>query len=1059
MNESSSPFLRYIIQSEVNMKIDFQTITGNKMGQGAEKTGMESGKRPELYAGKTDSVGGNAYVASLDSSIFSNNAYAQHTRTAENISEMAQNTDVWMQHNYMALLSNTMSEEDYAKALEDGFDLKNMDSTETVTILDKIKSALLESGTCVAGFNDDLGIDKLEKITGSRTFANALQKSFHENDIPITKENVREAKMAFEEIADIQGLDNDAEKYLIQNEMDPTIENIYLAAHSTNGSSISGKGFYAQDTDGYYAMKAESYDWEQLDPQIDKVIEQAGLSKDDESTREQARWIVKEGLPLTAESLTRLNEIRSIEFPISGELGAEAVSAALADNKSARTGNLADPQSSYTKAARIIEDAKAISEDDIRTAVEDGKELNLRNLSIEKSLNELNTQRISVCNIDKNDQRVVEARLQLEEVRLRMTVEANRQLLSRGFSIDTAPMQELIERLKNFLGQLGDEAAGTALDEIANITPENRSYIFTATLTRRSAILNGPVDIAGAMEDNLFSATLSEISDTSKKLALSYEHAGREYETMMTKPRSDLGDSIKKAFGNVDDILEELDIEINEDNRRAVRILGYNSMEMSRENFEKVRSWDQLLKTTLERMKPGAVFELIKEGKNPLGMTIEELAEGLDKGFKNSEEGSGEKERKSDEKYSKFLYKLEHNGEITKEEKDSFIGIYRLFHTLKANDYQAIGSVLKTGGDMTLGNLIKATRTQNAARKGLEYTIDDSFGGIGLKDDLSSLKIDEQIQMAFRFYSAKADIVYENLEPEKLKSAKPDERTLLPELADELQEAGNNDELNREYYAQETRHIRDIASAKDADLAFEELKDVDMVTTFSNLEAMISNRRARRTEGLWKDFDREQRLLVDALDKDGYEDVYKRTLDSMSDRMQDVLFDSDNTYLDVRAISLMQKQLSVMSGSSEKGSFDVPVEIEGQKISMHITLKSDDSMNSRMEASIQTYEYGLITATLYEKGGIIGGMLTTTNGQNPEETEYLESVRTKMCVKLAEKIRDVGVGQDKIAILYHAQTQPTSVGQTNANATDGNFNKITDTRQLLAMAKAFIEAL
>ena len=200
-------------------------------------------------------------------------------------------------------------------------------------------------------------------------------------------------------------------------------------------------------------------------------------------------------------------------------------------------------------------------------------------------------------------------------------------------------------------------------------------------------------------------------------------------------------------------------------------------------------------------------------------------------------------------------------------------------------------------------------------------------------------------------------------------------------------------------------------------------------------------------------------MLVDALDEEGYEDVYKKTLDDISNRMQEVLFDSDKTYLDVRAISLMQKQLSVMSISSERGSFDVPVEIDGQKISMHITLKSDESMNSRMEASIQTYEYGLITATLYEKGGMIGGMLTTTNGQNPEETEYLESVRTKMCVKLAEKLRDVGVGQERIAILYHAQTQPTSVGKTNANATDGNLNKITETRQLLAMAKAFIEAL
>ena len=257
------------------MKIDFQTITGNKMEQGLESYGTESGKRPRLYTGESDSVGGNAYVAQLDSSIFSNNAYAQHTRSAENISEMAQNTDVWMQHNYMALLSNTMSDEDYARALEDGFDIKNMDSTETVTILDKIKGALLEGGTSVAGFNDDLGVEKLEKITGSRSFANALQKSFHENDIPITSENVREAKMAFEEIADIQGLNSDAVKYLVQNDMEPTIENIYLAAHSTNGASVSGKGFYAQDTDGYFAMKAESYDWEQLDPQIDKVIEQA----------------------------------------------------------------------------------------------------------------------------------------------------------------------------------------------------------------------------------------------------------------------------------------------------------------------------------------------------------------------------------------------------------------------------------------------------------------------------------------------------------------------------------------------------------------------------------------------------------------------------------------------------------------------------------------------------------------------------------------------------------------------------------------------------------------
>ena len=86
-------------------------------------------------------------------------------------------------------------------------------------------------------------------------------------------------------------------------------------------------------------------------------------------------------------------------------------------------------------------------------------------------------------------------------------------------------------------------------------------------------------------------------------------------------------------------------------------------------------------------------------------------------------------------------------------------------------------------------------------------------------------------------------------------------------------------------------------------------------------------------------------------------------------------------------------------------------------------------------------------------------MLTTTNGQSSEEVEYLESVRSKMCVKLAEKLKDVGVGQESIAILYHAQTQPTSVGQANANATDGTPKNIMETKDLLTMAKAFIEAL
>ena len=126
---------------------------------------------------------------------------------------------------------------------------------------------------------------------------------------------------------------------------------------------------------------------------------------------------------------------------------------------------------------------------------------------------------------------------------------------------------------------------------------------------------------------------------------------------------------------------------------------------------------------------------------------------------------------------------------------------------------------------------------------------------------------------------------------------------------------------------------------------------------------------------------------------------------------------------------------------------------------MHVTLRSDNSNITRMDASIQTYEYGLITASLYEKGGVINGMLTTTSAENAEESEYLEGIRQKMCDNLANMIKDIGVDQNMISILYHAQSKPTGVGTGIARAMDGGQNNNTDTTTLLKMAKAFIEAL
>ena len=1034
------------------MSINFQAVTGQNKDRDVILSGMEADGRIVSSPSKAAAQEKSSVLTTLDSSFFTNDAYAKPQRNAEDIAAMARDTDVGTMHNYMALLSNTLSEEDYKKAAEDGFDLKSINSKETVTIVDKIKGALLSAGVEVAGFNDDLSLEKLEKITGSATLARAISNNFHEKDIPLTSDNVKAVKTAYEQISDLEGLSDSAVKYMVQNNMKPTMGNIYFASHSTNGQDAAGRGFYAQDTAGYYAQKADSFNWDQLAPQMEKVIEEAGLDPKDAGAYDNAKWMVEQGIPLTAENLVSATDIRSISFPISPEAASEAASSAIADGKRAIDGNLFDPKTNYEKAAEILDKTKEISDEDVKNTVISGRDLTIRNLT--------GFHAETFEQVAENDERLVRARLQLEEVRLVMTVQSNKQLLDSGFSIDTAPMEDLIERLKAILGQTGERQMGRVVDASTKVTPQTSGAVFSMTMSSISFISRGPADISGAVDFESKSATLYEISSVSRSLTMKFQAANQGYETMMTAPRADLGDSIRKAFGNVDNILQDMGEETSDENRRVVRILGYNSLEINENNFERVRSWDQKLRTTLERLKPGAVLELIRQGKNPLGMTIEELGRNLDQ----NESGNKGRE-KSEEKYSRFLYKLEKKGGITESEKASFIGIYRLFHNLKKTDYRAIGSLLKTGQEMTLENLLTADRTFRTGKRGMDYTVDESFNGVEA-GETQTLRIDEQISAAFRFYSSEADKAYENLEPEKLMATPYNGKTLLPDFADRLAEAESDEELEREYVREQVNRIRQTASLKAAEPALEEMSASELEVTFNNLEAMIAARRDRRDGKIWydaekmigKEADELEDDLVDLMEDEDYHESYVKVLEKISDKLSEELMNASDTYVDVRAISLMNRQLSVMTALSDHQSYEVPVDVRGEKVSMHITLKRDESGRSRMDAGVQTIEYGLLSVSLYIREGEIQGMLGTTNSRSAQESEYLEDVRQRLCERLEEKIMDAGVSLENIAILYHAQASPQAAGAFYNNATEGEETKL-ETQTLLKMAKAFIEAL
>ncbi len=989
-------------------------------------------------------------------------AYGQKAAKAAAGLEMS---DAQAEQNRRVLLSQTMSPEDYAKAQENGFDLKDTDPRETVTIMDHIKVAVAQGGTEVAGFSDAVDHDTLVKITGSEARANELTKAFEEQDVPLTKQHAEDVQQAAEAAQELGAMDPASIRMMVQQERDPSIQELYLAQHSSGGSTAGGSGYYADAAGGnagYYAQKADNSELENLAPQIDQTIQSAGYETDNQKAQQLSRELIREGVPFTAETLDRAMDLAGLELPPSFETVLKAGVAAIADGKSAMEGNLADPVSLAQKAVQLEQDTRKVSDAAVEQLV--GKEIpmTLRALfAAESSMEEQNAAGDGTGQQMPQTPELLTARRQLEEVRLSMSADANLKLLQNGVHIDTAPMEDLIRQLKSaeaslnqtYFGAPGSQTAVRAAGA-GRESGVSAMVLFNQTMYKRAAIQEAPAGLVGAMADEFRTDTLDDIYDKGQLLKLRYDKAGQSYEQLMTAPRADMGDSIGKAFTNVDAILEDLELATNEENRRAVRILGYNSMELTPENIDRVKSVDAQLRSTVERLKPAAVLQMIREGRNPLKMTIGDLQE-----FLNSHQ---EESGASEEKYAKFLYKLEKNADITSEEKTSYIGIYRLFHDLNRSGNAAIGTLLQENGEMTLGNLLTAERTRKrSAGRGMDFRVDDAFGGV--EAQARGPKIDEQIETAFRYYSAKADSVYEHLDADKLEAFGPTQQTLLPELAEALEAPLAEEQLQTEaqYRKQQLETLREAVLDADAEAAEAELKQEGLPLTQNHLESVLALRAGRRRSGKGpfgvekndvgsgdhgiRDALRQtSEVLREAMDTpEDFREAYTERLQVLQEQLPDP--EAADNLLDLKAISLMHKQISTAQQLAESNSYEIPVEVDGETISMHVTF-ADAEGGSRMEASMETAAAGTVVLSLGGRNGSLSGRIYTTADRTPQVQEYCEGIRQSLMAEAAKLMPEAGTADmDVIYGSYKEETQP------------GTGDVIPD-RTMLMLAKAFAGA-
>ena len=929
---------------------------------------------------KTKEMG---YSLDITGKVMENAAYGKdELKSAQDIALEAGKQNVTLQRNYAAVMSNSMSAEDYAELTKDGIDPTNTKVTESVTNLDKIKIKMAEAGITIVGYNDDLTEEEISKVVGNSGLAASITSAVSGADIPVNAENIEAMEDVLTLSTQIGPMNDDAVKYMLVNDLEPTVENIYKAEYSSG--KLSDAGF-----------TEESVSWDDIKDQAVEIAKKADVETD--KAIEDAKWLVTHNVPLTEETIEKYDELQSLELPIEKEDLLKAMTIAITEGKEAKEANLLQKESIYEKAVAIVNDFSKL---------ENGGDLTKRR--------------------------------QLEEIRLAMTAEANLVLLKKGIQIDTQPLEKLVEQLKEaekefyrpLLLDEDEESLRKELSDENEVKLSERIDLYKAARSVVKELPEIPVEaiaVSGEESENDF--TLNRVHELGVAAKAVYDKAGESYEALMTAPRSDMGDSIKKAFTNVDDILEDLGIDINDSNRKAVRTLGYAQMEINAESIERIREATNAVKAVVTMMTPAKVMSLIKEGHNPLNENIYDLEKSL----------AGETVEETAEKYSRYLWKLEKSGQITEDEKNAYIGMYRLFNQIEKNDGKVIGNVLANGMELTMQNMLAAARSNRS--RNMDARIDDDFGTL------------EEIV-------AKGDSISEQISKGFVK------------MMDE--------EISRDYISEKLKDIQRASKVSQSAEAI--LKEIDIPVTVANILAVsdmssFGNNTYKKMFGNNVDSDKKaytdrihisdevvkegasavpvleegllsdneiDRLLDDFNDSKSARDAYEKFIIKASDMAEEQINKAES-FIQAREWTFAYKQLSVAAALGRKETYDIPVRTKDGVTSIHLTINSKNDESGKVTAEFETERYGKVSARFAMKENGLDGFITTDSRAGLEELEGIKE-------SLVHVFEENGVKTENLSIVYGRNVQYREY------LSDINNSEATN-KGLYTIAKTFIVAL
>lgn len=574
----------------------------------------------------------------------------------------------------------------------------------------------------------------------------AAAESLRRAGLPVTPRNLAALESVRARIPD--KLEDGQIASIIRSGKPVTVETVYVGQFSNGGAEPAGAvtGYHE---DGPFAPgiapEPDGKVWDDIKNSLGSVFAREGVENNAENT-EAARFLIARGLPVSGENIGKYRFLSDIGNKVDiGRvfgLAAEKIRAGAgpleADLMEAEAGLRADAAGSPNTAA-----LRAEAGDGLRTDASGGRmsaaALRAEYESIARALPrmaagyaEMLTERglpVNLANLrdavsetlyppeTRTDAAGLTAKRQLAEIRLKLTHEAANRLIGKNVRIDILPLQEVLEELR--------AAEREACGRVLRAAGADDGYANVSAMAELRDKLGGFRPLTcNVFADIIRGGIEFSVNGVHRSVTAARQSVLDSLEAFSTAPDPRFGDSFSLVKGQFSGFLAGIGVEPTDAAVRAAAILSRNGMEIGEASLLEVKAIDARLRAVESSLHPRIAAAMIKDGLNPLDMSVDRILEYI-KTFRN-EYGND-----LNGKIAAAIADMDRKSELGPGQREAVVAVYRALGVIGKNENAALGTALKSGAELTLGNLLEAAKyfqRTGARRTDVDVLIGRDFG-------------------------------------------------------------------------------------------------------------------------------------------------------------------------------------------------------------------------------------------------------------------------------------------------------------------------------------------